>query len=57
VTTDRPPLASDDRPIDDPEIAREALADVPGEEGEPSDLPSTAPLRLPDDNPDVETEL
>ncbi|MDQ3880722.1 MAG: hypothetical protein M3295_06600 [Chloroflexota bacterium] len=50
---------SDDYPpaLDDPEQAREALADVPGEEGEPSSLPDAAPLRLPDDNPDVETEL
>ena len=43
--------------IDDPEGAREALSDVPGEEGEDSALPAEAPLRLPADNPDVETEL
>ena len=48
-----------DRPgdFDDPEEARGALADVPGEEGEDSELPAQAPLRLPGDNPDVETEL
>ena len=45
------------RSIDDPEGAREALADVPGEEGEDSELPAEAPLRLPGENPDVETEL
>ena len=45
------------RTLDDPEAAREALADVPGEEGEASDLPDDAQLRLPSENPDVETEL
>ncbi len=45
------------RTLDDPEAAREALADIPGEEGEESELPREAPTRLPADNPDVETEL
>ena len=45
------------RRLDEPEQAREALADVPGEEGEDSALPDAAPLRLPGDNPDVKTEL
>ena len=52
-------MAMDELPrnLDDPDEAREALSDVPGEEGEPSRLPDGAPLRLPADNPDVETEL
>ena len=45
------------RTLDDPDEAREALADVPGEEGEESELPRDAPIRLPNENPDVETEL
>ncbi len=45
------------RSLDEPDAAREALGDVPGEEGEDSELPAEAPLRLPSDNPDVETEL
>ncbi len=45
------------RNLDDPEAAHEALADVPGEEGEESELPDAAPIRLPGENPDVETEL
>ena len=45
------------RVFDDPDEARDALADVPGEEGEDSELPAEAPLRLPGENPDVETEL
>ena len=43
--------------LDEPDEAREALADVPREEGEPSELPPGAPLRMPAGNPDVETEL
>lgn len=52
-------MSSDDYPpsLDDPEHAREALADVPGEEGEDSELPAGAPFRMPRENPDVETEL
>ncbi|MFN2484057.1 MAG: hypothetical protein ABR509_03860 [Candidatus Limnocylindria bacterium] len=52
-------MTTDDFPrsLDDPEAARDALADVPGEEGEPSELPDAAPMRLPDENPDVEPEL
>ena len=45
------------RSLDDPEAAHEALADVPGEEGEDSELPDAGPIRLPGENPDVETEL
>lgn len=45
------------RSLDEPDAAHEALADVPGEEGEDSALPDAAPIRLPADNPDVETEL
>ena len=45
------------RRLDDPAAAHDALADVPGEEGEESELPDAAPMRLPADNPDVETEL
>ena len=45
------------RALDDPDEAREALADVPGEEGGESKLPAQAPVRLPSENPDVETEL
>ena len=45
------------RSIDDPEAAHDALADVPGEEGEDSKLPAEAPMRLPGENPDVETEI
>ena len=45
------------RRLDDPEAAHDALADVPGEEGEETELADDAPIRLPDENPDVETEL
>ena len=44
------------RGLDDPEAAHDALADVPGEEGQESELPDAA-IRLPGENPDVETEL
>ena len=50
-------MTEDRRSLDDPLEARDALADVPGEEGEDSELPAEAPLRLPGENPDVETEL
>ena len=54
------PMAIDQPPPDpDYEEAREILGDVPGGEEARTDEPGFggAPLRMPGENPDVETEL